>query len=233
MRTFIAISLFVATSFAALACELPAPRFSYNTKGLTVTFNNKTVGQYSNMQWAFGDGTTSNENNPQHTYQTGGTYTFSLTVGNGDSCSKTFQGKVYIFNTTKPAEATTTQPTINTKSQETINKNEQSVKIGTVVDYNTAAKGNDLSTVSNLKNIGNYPNPFETSTIIRFELNESSHLKVVVLDIWGRVVRELNNSVVESGHQQFLFERQNLTAGTYFLKITAGNSTTTNVLVIQ
>ena len=50
---------------------------------LTVQFTNTSAGDYTSSQWDFGDGATSTETNPAHTYAQAGTYTVKLTVGDG------------------------------------------------------------------------------------------------------------------------------------------------------
>ncbi len=58
---------------------------------LEVSFTNQTAGAYDTCLWAFGDGGSSTNCNPQHTYTTPGTYTVLLMVsgpGGSDSVSK-------------------------------------------------------------------------------------------------------------------------------------------------
>ncbi len=50
---------------------------------LTVVFTDLSTGNPTSWSWTFGDGGTSNLQNPSHTYTTPGTYTVSLTVSNG------------------------------------------------------------------------------------------------------------------------------------------------------
>lgn len=64
-------------------CTLPYPSadFSYSVNGLTVTFNN--LSQNSNSwTWDFGDGNTSTQQNPTHTYASYGDYTVCLYAHN-------------------------------------------------------------------------------------------------------------------------------------------------------
>ena len=49
---------------------------------LTISFTNRSIGEDSTHLWNFGDGTTSTELHPVHTYTTAGTYTVKLTVTN-------------------------------------------------------------------------------------------------------------------------------------------------------
>ncbi|CZF86019.1 M20/M25/M40 family metallo-hydrolase [Grimontia marina] len=60
----------------------PKASFSASAKGLTVTLNqgssdDKGIERY---EWSFGDGTTSSQISPTHTYSSSGNYTISLTV---------------------------------------------------------------------------------------------------------------------------------------------------------
>lgn len=48
----------------------------------TITFFNKSSGEISETHWDFGDGTTSREKNPVHTYSSAGIYTVKLSVVN-------------------------------------------------------------------------------------------------------------------------------------------------------
>ena len=58
-----------------------APLFSYQTNNLTATFINQSTGVVENQgafNWNFGDGATSVEQNPTHTYTQSGSYTVEL-----------------------------------------------------------------------------------------------------------------------------------------------------------
>jgi PKD repeat protein len=66
--------------------SVPGAAFTFASAGLTVTFTNGTSGATS-YSWNFGDGETSTQANPVHTYATGGVYTVTLTTGN--SCGTT------------------------------------------------------------------------------------------------------------------------------------------------
>ena len=57
---------------------------------LAVNFTDQSCGPITSWQWNFGDGATSNEQNPSHTYSKAGTHTVSLTVtGPGGSDTET------------------------------------------------------------------------------------------------------------------------------------------------
>jgi PKD repeat protein len=47
---------------------------------LAVDFTNRSIGDYSEMRWDFGDGVTSTIKNPVHIYTSGGIYTPTMTI---------------------------------------------------------------------------------------------------------------------------------------------------------
>src|SRR5665647_2508261 len=73
---------------------LPVASFSANvtngTAPLTVQFNDSSINA-TGWNWTFGDGNTSNVQNPIHTYYTAGNYTVNLTASNLNGTNSTFK----------------------------------------------------------------------------------------------------------------------------------------------
>ncbi|WP_241242228.1 PKD domain-containing protein [Thalassotalea sp. G2M2-11] len=70
----------------------PNAQFDTNVSGLTVNFTDLSYdadGTIQSWLWDFGDGTSSSEQHPQHSYLDNGTYTVSLTVTDNDSITDT------------------------------------------------------------------------------------------------------------------------------------------------
>jgi PKD repeat protein len=67
---------------------------------LEVTFTNLSTGADRDYLWAFGDGETSTEENPVHTYETADTWTVVLTVSN--SLDSDAESKTDYIETTAP-----------------------------------------------------------------------------------------------------------------------------------
>lgn len=63
------------------------PEFSYSASGLVVTFTDESVLAVS-YSWDFGDGNSSTEQNPIHTYTTNGAYDVTLTTTNEAGVAK-------------------------------------------------------------------------------------------------------------------------------------------------
>lgn len=58
--------------------------------------NFQAVGAASGFNWDFGDGTTSTQQNPSHTYQTAGTFTVTLSAANATGCVSTITKSDFI-----------------------------------------------------------------------------------------------------------------------------------------
>ncbi|NOZ63100.1 MAG: S8 family serine peptidase [Calditrichaeota bacterium] len=85
----------------------------------------------------------------------------------------------------------------------------------------------------------NFPNPFNSTTTIRYSLPEAAVVKVKVFDIQGRRVADLLNERQETGFHQILWNGANenkmaVASGVYFIQVSAGKaSQTRKVLLIK
>lgn len=70
----------------------------------------------------------------------------------------------------------------------------------------------------------NYPNPFNSTTVIKYELPDDAHVKLVIYDILGRVVNTLVDEEKTAGIYKVSFNAGNLSSGIYFSKISFSNS---------
>jgi len=105
----------VSSQVNVTSANPPVAAFSANpTSGpapLTVQFTNQSVGQVSSYLWYFGDGTTSTEINPRHTFSNVGTYNVILqVVGPGGSSTATRQITVVNPQIPAPRAAFTLNP---------------------------------------------------------------------------------------------------------------------------
>lgn len=73
----------------------------------------------------------------------------------------------------------------------------------------------------------NYPNPFTTSTDIRFDLPEAQPVRLVVYDVLGRAVQVLLDAARGAGRHTVVFEAGDLPSGLYVYRLdTPGGSFT-------
>jgi len=78
--------------------------------------------------------------------------------------------------------------------------------------------------VANEANLKSYPNPFSGKTTVELKLDESEYVRVVVLDISGRVVSVLQEGKLTEGSYAFEFDAASLPRGVYLAKVVAGNA---------
>ena len=67
------------------------------TQFTSTSTTNPSGQQISSYQWNFGDGQTSNQQNPSHQYATAGTYTVTLNVSTGGHCTSTKTQTVTVY----------------------------------------------------------------------------------------------------------------------------------------
>jgi len=87
---------------------------------------------------------------------------------------------------------------------------------------------NSSSTPLKTKVKGNYPNPFNPTTTIEFDLADNGLVNIVIYDIQGRKVSELFSGELSSGFShQYNWDASSVASGKYFAVITAPNFTDT------
>jgi hypothetical protein len=72
---------------------------------------------------------------------------------------------------------------------------------------------------------GNYPNPFNASTVISYELPTDTHVKLEVYNISGQKVATLLNGNQEAGYKSVSWDASETSSGVYFYKLAAGDFT--------
>jgi len=65
----------------------------------------------------------------------------------------------------------------------------------------------------------NFPNPFNPTTIIEFEIPKLSHVKLLIFDILGRRIKTLVDDEKTPGLYKVEFDASNLTSGVYFYRL--------------
>jgi hypothetical protein len=67
----------------------------------------------------------------------------------------------------------------------------------------------------------NYPNPFNPSTTIEFNLPKATNVRIEIFNIAGQKIQTLLNKKMSAGSHQVEFNAQNLSSGVYFYRIEA------------
>jgi hypothetical protein len=78
----------------------------------------------------------------------------------------------------------------------------------------------------------NFPNPFNPSTTIRFELPKSARVTLTIYNILGQTVRTLVDEDRPAGVHNVRFDAAGLASGVYFYRLMAGNFVQAKKLLI-
>jgi hypothetical protein len=105
-----------------------------------------------------------------------------------------------------------------------------------IIKYSDITGINNNNHVENVKNIlfNNYPNPFNSNTIIKYQVDKYSLVEIKIFDILGREIKTLVNETLQPGSYEVTFDGSNLASGVYLYKLTTeGFSETKKMLMIK
>jgi len=68
----------------------------------------------------------------------------------------------------------------------------------------------------------NFPNPFNSSTVIRYYLPDDGYVSIGIYDLLGRKVRALIHAEEQAGTHSITFNANDLPSGIYFYTLEAG-----------
>jgi hypothetical protein len=83
----------------------------------------------------------------------------------------------------------------------------------------------------------NYPNPFNPSTVVTYDLPQRAHLALRIYSAAGQLVRTLANGMTPAGEGSFTWDGKDgagkpMSSGTYFCRMTANDYTATVKMIL-
>ncbi len=86
----------------------------------------------------------------------------------------------------------------------------------------------EVSAPKDYKLYNNFPNPFNPSTKIAFQLPRESHVELIIYDITGREVARVTDRDYPAGYNEVTWnglngDGQQVSSGVYFYRVSAGN----------
>ena len=78
----------------------------------------------------------------------------------------------------------------------------------------------------------NYPNPFNSSTAISYQLQAASYMELTIYDIQGREVAKLVDGWKAAGVYEVVFDGGDFSSGIYFARLTVGGLSETRKMVL-
>ncbi|HMB90695.1 MAG TPA: LamG-like jellyroll fold domain-containing protein [Rhodothermales bacterium] len=80
--------------------------------------------------------------------------------------------------------------------------------------------------------LGNFPNPFNPTTTIAYDVREAQQVRLAVWDLSGQQVRLLVNRTQQPGHYEVRFDATELPSGTYFVRLSTRQSTQSHKMIL-
>jgi len=77
-----------------------------------------------------------------------------------------------------------------------------------------------------------YPNPFNSTTRIVYNVPQSSHISLMLYDITGRVIATLVNDNLQAGVYTASLNADDLPSGLYFVRLEAGGQLITRKIML-
>ncbi len=78
-----------------------------------------------------------------------------------------------------------------------------------------------------------YPNPFNPTTVLSYQLQVASKVNLSVYDVSGRLVAQLINGWRDAGSHEVMFDASDLASGIYIYRLTAGDFSATGKMVLM
>ncbi len=100
------------------------------------------------------------------------------------------------------------------------------------ININSVVSINEIEEVANI-NI--YPNPFNESATIDFQLKSAANVSIVLIDMVGKEVETIlpTTSLTEHNNHSYMIQKNALTNGVYFVKMNVNGKTSLKKIVIQ
>lgn len=101
------------------------------------------------------------------------------------------------------------------------------------INSSVTSLGDDISIPEEFSLGQNFPNPFNPSTSIQYDVKEAAQVTLKVYDMIGNEVASLVNEVKPAGSYTISFDASKLSSGVYLYKMTAGSFVQTRKLVLM
>jgi hypothetical protein len=103
----------------------------------------------------------------------------------------------------------------------------------TAVETDVMERPTGINEASSLKGLNIYPNPFEVSTTINFDLDKDQMITINFYDVTGKVVQSVPSTVYTNGNHMVTFDGSSLEGGLYYVNIIAEDGIITRKIVLN
>ncbi len=145
-------------------------------------------------------------------------------------CIQPQQGYLFVNGRTGSVDAILPDPSLiisrigdisGDGNDEILSANGSTLKIYTL--FSVTGTEEDVVNPDQFALIGNYPNPFNSQTTIKYNLPQKSDIVLEIYDILGRKIEVVEKTDQPAGANQIVWDASDKPSGAYFYRLTAGN----------
>ena len=78
----------------------------------------------------------------------------------------------------------------------------------------------------------NYPNPFNPSTTIEYNIDKPSEVRLIIYDVLGRELKYIVNEFKNTGYYKVVFNGKDLPSGIYYYRLVTENNYQTKPMIL-
>ncbi len=90
----------------------------------------------------------------------------------------------------------------------------------------------DVKRAKDFRLEANYPNPFNPSTTIRYNLPKAADVRLEIFDATGRLVQQLVSGRQQAGEQRAVWDASGMASGVYLYRLSAGEFVKTRKMLL-
>lgn len=139
----------------------------------------------------------------------------------GIDCPTTVGTYNYTYTYKREAAWQDTSITTVVFVQNDVNKEVLNAGKGTFIPTGITNLNNEIPSQYKLEQ--NFPNPFNPTTRIRFELTKSGYTSLKIFDVMGRELSSLVSTNLQAGKYEYEFNASGLSSGVYFYELISGD----------
>ena len=80
---------------------------------------------------------------------------------------------------------------------------------------------------------GNYPNPFNSTTVISYQIPKTGNVEIKLYNLLGKEIATIENEVKEEGFHEVKFNSGSIPSGVYYYKLQSNNQTEIKKMVLM
>jgi hypothetical protein len=105
-------------------------------------------------------------------------------------------------------------------------------KVIVVNGYTSPLSNENGLTLNRFELMPAFPNPFNPSTSIQFNVKNLEFISLQIIDVSGRVVETLLDDIIEPGNHELTWNARNQPSGLYFVKLMSRETSQTQKLIL-